>query len=140
MVDAVDANVLARMTPKELESVLNEAATTERRIRDALQQARDKENAVRLEPVKALAARAHDLLCPYNHNDGCSWGYEKNDWNSFSHAYWLRHYDSLLKVDGSKHNGYTMEELNKILDAVVELKKTGVKDILWLFRQGKLTP
>lgn len=31
----------------------------------------------KLEPLKGLAKRAHDLLCPYNHTDGCSWRYEE---------------------------------------------------------------
>jgi len=47
---------------------------------------REKEEArlAALPVEKRLAEKLHDLLCHWNHTDGCSWGYE--DWNNVGHA------------------------------------------------------
>jgi hypothetical protein len=37
---------------------------------------------------KQLALELHELLCRWNHTDGCSWFYEK-DWVGYSHERYL---------------------------------------------------
>lgn len=36
-----------------------------------------------LPPVRNLATRLHDMLCTWNHTDGCGWHYDK-DWGPSS--------------------------------------------------------
>jgi hypothetical protein len=50
-----------------------------------------------LTPTQRLAKELHDVLCLFNHTDGCSWEYEK-DWNDWAHAQWLGHAQKLQKA------------------------------------------
>jgi len=89
----------------------------------------------KLEPLKATAERAHDLLCPFNHTDGCSWGYEGSNWKSSEHSRWLRKIDMLTNGDSYTKPVATLEEINIVLDAMADLKPK-VKTALSLIRRG----
>lgn len=81
---------------------------------DAATQARQK-------PLRALAARAHALLCQYNHTDGCGWGYEGEDGDAIwsqqnrygAHARWLKSTENVLK-----ECHLTLEQLDELLTAL----------------------
>lgn len=92
----------------------------------------------RLAPLKALAARAHDLLCPYNHTDGCSWGYEEgatDEWKGSAHHRWLTKIDKLVTGRPYEKPTATVEEITLVLDAVEGLKPK-VRTALDLLRRG----
>jgi hypothetical protein len=51
----------------------------------------------RLAPYIELATLAHEAKCPYNHTDGCAWGYEEDGkstpietWSYQAHRGWLQ--------------------------------------------------
>ena len=92
----------------------------------------------KLEPLKALARRAHDLLCPYNHTDGCSWGYEEgatSEWQGQAHNRWLTKIDRLVAGSAYDKPTATVEEITLVLDAVEGLKPK-VRTALDLLRRG----
>lgn len=127
---------------KELERKAQEAHTASVKAQQALENARAKAAAARMEPLKALVVRAHKCLCPWNHTDGCSWGYEEDstdEWQGQAHDRWLRHYDEL--VNGSRYGKaqVTVSELETMI-ATVEGLQPKVRTALWLIRQGKLSP
>ena len=52
--------------------------------------------AVKLEsPDQQLAKQLHDMLCTWNHTDGCGWYYEmknkQDDWTGYAHKQYLGH-------------------------------------------------
>jgi hypothetical protein len=56
----------------------------------ALEKEREVYNALTFE--QHLAIHMHDTFCHWNHNDGCSWGYEHDEigmWNKSEHQRWL---------------------------------------------------
>lgn len=74
----------------------DEEAERQHRLRQAAEARRQEEIAARkaeqaaldatplLEVEKELATQLHDLMCNWNHTDGCSWFYAKDtdeDWN-----------------------------------------------------------
>jgi hypothetical protein len=107
---------------KLLQAQLKDAEKIAREARERLDSIERKEAAERLEPLKATAERAHDLLCPFNHTDGCPWGYEGNSWQSSAHARWLAKIDVIVNGGPYEKRKATIEELNVILDAVAALK------------------
>lgn len=52
------------------------------------------EQEQKLSDDEKLAIQLHDILCTWNHTDGCSWHYELNnnvhDWNGHAHKEYLR--------------------------------------------------
>ena len=121
-----------------LEAQLNDTKKTAQALSDRLEAIRRKEEAEMLEPLKATATRAHDLLCPYNHTDGCAWGYEGDSWTSDAHSRWLRHMNKIVNGDAYDKPKATLEEVNTCLDTLAELKPK-VRTALELIRRG-LTP
>jgi hypothetical protein len=120
---------------KLLEAQLKDAQDIARKARERLDVIERKEAAERLEPLKATAARAHDLLCPYNHTDGCSWGYEGDSWSGDAHSRWLRKIDGLANGGPYEKPKATLAEINLVLDAVEDLKPK-VKTAIDLIRRG----
>ncbi|AGY46703.1 hypothetical protein BigBertha_195 [Bacillus phage BigBertha] len=51
---------------------------------------------------KQLAITLHELMCNWNHTDGCGWGYETNggthNWDGYAHKKWLEHAQQLIKL------------------------------------------
>jgi hypothetical protein len=86
----------------------------------------------KLEELKPLAAKAHNLLCQYNHTDGCGWGYEedcknKSPWTCETHSRWLDKIDKIVNGEPSDSysRGYkpvSKELLECILDKVADIK------------------
>lgn len=93
-----------------------------------------------LEPLKALAEKAHDILCRWNHTDGCGWGYEQDSktgaphWDGWAHRRWLTHIAAIVNPDRySREKPIPAETISALLDKVVELKQTH-PDAIWLIR------
>lgn len=129
------------MTSKSIDDLEKEVAEKERaaqEARKALERARESEAAARMEPLKVLVKRAHDCLCRWNHTDGCSWGYEGDDWNGSAHRRWLTHYDRI--INGNAHSApvATIDEVETIISMVEQIKPK-VRTAIWLIR-SKLEP
>ena len=120
---------------KLLEAQLADQQKAIRATQDRLEAMRVADEAARLEPLKATAARAHDLLCPYNHTDGCSWGYEGDQWTGQAHNLWLRKINQLVTSTAYEKPTTTLAEVNTVLDAVEALKPK-VRTALDLIRRG----
>jgi hypothetical protein len=120
---------------KMLEAQLKDVQAAARKMSDRLDAIKRAEADAKLEPLKATAARAHDLLCPYNHTDGCSWGYEGGSWQSDAHSRWLRKMDLLVNGNSYDKPKATLAEINIVLDAVADLKPK-VRTALDLIRRG----
>ena len=120
---------------KLLEAQLKDMEDAARKVVKRLEAIKRAEADAKLEPLKATAERAHDLLCPYNHTDGCSWGYEGASWQSDAHARWLRKIDLLVNGNSYDKPKATLAEINTVLDAVADLKPK-VKTALDLIRRG----
>ena len=120
---------------KLLEAQLADAQKIASATRDRLDAIKRAEDEAKLEPLKATAERAHDLLCPYNHTDGCSWGYENGSWQSDAHSRWLRRIDVLVNGNSYDKPKATLSEINLVLDAVADLKPK-VRTALDLLRRG----
>ena len=120
---------------KLLEAQLADAQKIASATRDRLEAIKRAEDEAKLEPLKVTAERAHDLLCPYNHTDGCSWGYENGSWQSDAHSRWLRRIDVLVNGGSYDKPKATLSEINLVLDAVADLKPK-VRTALDLLRRG----
>ena len=120
---------------KMLEAQLRDAQDVAKKLSKRLDAMNKKEAAEKLAPLRTTAERAHDLLCPYNHTDGCSWGYENGSWESDAHSRWLRRIDMLVNGDSYNRPKATLAEINIVLDAVAEIKPK-VKTAIELIRRG----
>lgn len=120
---------------KVITAQLKDAQDVARKLSQSLEKLKRKEADAKLEPLKTTAARAHDLLCPYNHTDGCGWEYEQGSWQSDAHSRWLRRIDTLVNGNTYDKPKATLSEINIVLDAVEELKPK-VKTALDLIRRG----
>jgi hypothetical protein len=123
---------------KLLEAQLADQQKAARATADRLEALRKADEAAKLEPLKATADRAHHLLCPYNHTDGCSWGYEEGSagaWQSDAHSRWLRKMNTLVNGDSYTAAKTNLAEINLVLDAV-EAVKAKVPTALDLIRRG----
>lgn len=54
-----------------------------------------KKEAAERSPLHDLAITLHDMLCNWNHTDGCSWFYEK-EWTDYTHSKYLEKASRLL--------------------------------------------
>ena len=127
-------------TIKEIEAEVKDLFDHKRQAEERLRLAQNREYEARREPLKAIVIRAHDCLCPYNHTDGCSWGYENGNWSSYSHHTWLAHYDKLINGYGpdTKH-AVTLDEITEII-TMIESLKPRVRTAMLLLRSGRLVP
>jgi len=120
---------------KLLEAQLADAQKEARGLAERLEAIKRTEEDAKLGPMKDTAQRAHDLLCPYNHTDGCSWGYENGHWQGDAHSRWLRRIGVLVNGNGYDKPKATLAEINIVLDAVADLKPK-VNTALDLIRRG----
>lgn len=123
---------------KILEAQLADQQKAVHKTKDRLDALARAEADARLGPLKALATRAHDLLCPFNHTDGCSWGYEEgstDQWQGSAHNRWLTKIDRLVTGGSYERPTATAEEITLVLDAVEGLKPK-VRTALDLLRRG----
>lgn len=134
-------NALPISTLIELEDKTRRSLNELREQRERLERL---ERDSRAAAIKPLVIRAHDLLCSWNHCDGCSWGYEITDgehnWQGWAHARWLCHYEQLLLGTGLRPGeGLTPEALSQILDAVYALRSINPR-ALYYIRHGLVAP
>lgn len=65
-----------------------------------------------LGPDHQLALVLHDLLCTWNHTDGCGWYYEVHngidDWGGLSHERYLKQARELRKTLPSEYDNDTI--------------------------------
>lgn len=51
-------------------------------------------------PSQQLASTLHNMICKWNHTDGCSWFYERknndDDWNGWAHGEYLKKANRLI--------------------------------------------
>jgi hypothetical protein len=120
---------------KLIEAQLKDAQKVQQGLADRLEVIKRMEADAKLGPLKDTAARAHDLLCPYNHTDGCSWGYENGSWKSSEHSRWLRKIDALVNGDSYTPAKATLAQINIVLDAIADLKPK-VSTAMELIRRG----
>ncbi len=122
----------------ELKQQLENAQNQSRAIQQQIIEATKEEEAARLAPLRETAERAHRLLCPHNHTDGCSWEYEAgaaSHWDCDAHKRWLGYVDRMV-TGNSYHPAFTnLEELNIVLDAIEEIKPK-VPTALKILRTG----
>lgn len=124
------------------EKVAEEAYRNARAAREKAERRGREERAQALRPI---AERAHNLLCQWNHTDGCSWGYEEraeDPWSCDAHYQWLERYDKL--IHGAPATGYSraeapvpVEDVIAVLDLVEQLSPSE-KRVFALLRAGKL--
>lgn len=107
---------------EQLEADVRRAEKHLRDLREKKEAAEADEIAKRQEPLRALAERAHDLCCTYNHTDGCGWGYEKDSWSGSSHKRWLNKMENLFSDKGT-YNTPAAEQIAKILDLVEQMRE-----------------
>ena len=120
---------------KVLEAMLKDSQDATKKIADKLEAIRRDEEEKSLVPLRDAARRAHDLLCPFNHTDGCSWGYEGDSWRGAEHVNWLRKVNRLVNGDSVTRGRFTIDQINVTLDAVEKLKKI-VPTAMDLIRRG----
>lgn len=126
---------------KLLEAQLRDQEKAAKSTREKLDRLRKADEAERLKPLRETTERAHDLLCPYNHTDGCSWGYEADNedaWFCDAHSRWLRNIDRLVNGGVYDKAITNLAQINIVLDAIEEIKPK-VPTAMALLR-GKLTP
>lgn len=107
---------------KQIEADIRRAEEHLRGLKDKKDIATQEERKRRQEPYRNLAEKAHDLLCPYNHTDGCGWGYEKDSWGGHAHRRWLDSIEALLSGEET-FRPVKEEELDKLLDHVAQMKQ-----------------
>lgn len=80
--------------------------------------------AARRKPLRAIAKGAHDLLCRWNHTDGCGWGYEEGSdpdsdacWSGHAHSRWLGAVEGILS-EKRWPSALTPEDLNALIDSM----------------------
>jgi hypothetical protein len=105
----------------DIEKRLKQACAEVERLQKLQIQARLEEQELEDASLKPLAEQAHNLLCTYNHTDGCGWGYEetsKDKWSCYSHNDWLQ---KVRRIVSEKR--CTVTELAEILKAYAVFKK-----------------
>ena len=116
-----------------------ELKDTKRKVQELEKKLYKEEREERIERQKSfrpIAKMAHDLLCGYNHGDGCSWGYEEDAgegaWKSAerynSHAIWLRKVEEICK-----QYKITPAEIEAILNLVKKMKEENKRAVQILF-------
>ena len=96
-------------------------AEIERREKE-LEELKKKQAARKAEPAEHQLARyLHDMMCNFNHTDGCSWHYEINngvdDWSAYAHSSYLTKANRLLSV--AKNPGlFDVQRIIKIVSII----------------------
>lgn len=131
------------------ETILQGAKEELERVNGLLRKARDRVESLEQErlaeeeePLKDIATRMHEVLCQYNHTDGCGWHYEVKDgvhnWTGWAHARWLKKAHDLTKGDG-KVPPISPADIVRMLIAIEQLKAVNPWSV-WLFRYGNMKP
>lgn len=136
------------MNDAELEELVRAeqaAQATLAKRREAREAHEKKKAAERLEPLKELAILAHDVLCSWNHTDGCGWGYEvdgkDHNWSAHAHYRYLERVDELVNGGQRGYQGQRVmprtspETLREILTMLAAIKAKH-PEALWMLRHG----
>jgi hypothetical protein len=112
-------NTEIKLTEEELHTVKrrldNELFAVENRLRHIAAE-REAAKWTKLQPVAEIA---HNVMCGYNHTDGCGYLYENDNWSADCHVAWLRKVNNVLE----KNSRLTLEHLKEMLLAVQALTK-----------------
>jgi hypothetical protein len=113
---------------KNYDEEIKEATAALDKLREAKAVAEKKQYEAGLNRIRPLAERYHDLCCNYNHRDGCGWGYEGDNWESYAHNSWLQKTALLIGVIPpsyyEREKTVMSEEIFvKLLDAYENIKK-----------------
>jgi hypothetical protein len=117
---------------------------------EKLRKQKDIELEKQLEPLKNLVIQCHDVLCGWNHTDGCGWHYgwnctdgcgwhyevEKGQhmWQSWAHVRWLNKINDVINPDkNSNLPPVSVEALSALIEKIKELKKID-PNIMRVFR------
>lgn len=103
---------------KLIEENVRLADKAKEKAQKELNAARDELEADTYERLRPIATLAHELICQFNHTDGCGWLYEKDNWNASDHKRWL--YDCKSSLTSSK---LTIEELSSFLSLAKQAKE-----------------
>ncbi|MCC7173403.1 MAG: hypothetical protein IT459_23360 [Planctomycetes bacterium] len=75
-------------------------------------------------PLRAVAKAAHDLLCRWNHTDGCGWGYEEGSdpnsdacWNGWAHKRWLSAVETIVRSERWP-SAMTTDDLSGLIESM----------------------
>jgi hypothetical protein len=133
---------LSKMSIPELKKLEEVSRRNFSDIQNTIRFLENEERSRKLEPLKNLVIRAHDILCGWNHTDGCGWHYEIDDkgqhiWTGYAHARWLSHYEQLTNGEKSKGISFSVEEITSMLDVLEELRKKHPKS-MFILRFGSL--
>lgn len=127
---------------ERLQKEFDAARADTRKRQEALEKAKWEAERQRREKFKDLASFAHETFCPYNHTDGCSWGYEesaKDPWSCDAHVRWLTHVDRLINGSYGTPPVVTEAGFRETVKAISALRTT-TPQAMHLLRNGRMTP
>lgn len=71
------------------------------------------EEATPLTPEEIdVARKLHDLLCNWNHTDGCGWFYHPDDWTEWAHKKYAKKAVDVLATVDYEHAVQMLNALN----------------------------
>ncbi len=115
------------MKPEEIKERLARLKKEREALEIELSTAEQESRLTAAMPFMHVAVQAHDLLCQYNHTDGCGWGYEtvngQHNWGLDGQGYsahrkWLENVMEVCRELNISH-----QELGKALEGLALLKK-----------------
>ena len=109
---------------KLLEAKQKDLAKELREASEKIEKIKAKQEEESLKPLRDIAEKMHDCLCPYNHTDGCSWGYEGDNWNSYAHKEWLDKVKKLVKGDSYTKPVCSVKDMETLVESISSLKKS----------------
>lgn len=121
---------------------LKKQAREARKNLDKLQEAvADAEAAAKMErqlPLRECAELAHNLLCAYNHTDGCAWGHECDNADPWKPGRYSAHVVWLDRVEKTLEESHmSVAEMKRLLVSLSEVTKgRGLLAILKLRRMA----
>lgn len=87
------------------------------RLEKEIQILKEKRKRFEEQPIEVqIATRLHEILCKWNHTDGCSWFYCEHDWTDDTHKMYLSKAMTLL--DFSKFYNIKPEYLVDLIASV----------------------
>lgn len=128
---------------EELEIAARKAQEAAYKANEAVREAKERAMEAEMEPLKELAAKAHDVFCRWNHTDGCGWGYETkatDPWKCSAHRRWLMHVATAVRGHdgtgyGQKTNPISIETYSEIVETI-RILRVKYHDVLWLIQHG----
>jgi len=110
-----------------LEARQKDLAKELREHTEKIERIKAKQEEESLIPLREIAERMHNCLCPFNHTDGCSWGYEGDNWMSSAHKEWLDKVKRLVKGDSYTKPTCSVEDMEVLVASISALQKAAPK-------------